>query len=51
MFIQTAPPFLPQSISEVLIFAGEVKTANLKREHAFPNVTHVNGPIDFRLPV
>lgn len=47
MFIET----VPQSIFEVLIFVGEVKTGNLRREHAFPNVTHVNGPINFRLPV
>lgn len=47
MFIKT----VPQSIFEVLIFAGEVKTGNLRREHAFPNVTHMNGPINFRLPV
>lgn len=50
-FIKTIPLFLPWSIFGVLIFTEELKIGSLRLEHAFTNVTHLNGPINFRLPV
>jgi len=51
MFIKTVPLFLPQGVLGHLIFAEELKTGNLRLERAFINVTHLNGPVNFRLPV